>query len=825
MRDVSAVATLQELLIRLEDQARSGQLNATFALPVVRRINGVASTFEKLEQPDGSDLVNPWFWVATAAKSSLDGNEAWASLELYIAAFLSTDDLRQELLYCYQLLQEEGITGEPLARAILWRTRDQYTPDMAVTVEEESALTLANMWEAGKIDYEKLVALLVDSGGNLTLRNMESLLEEQGLTNEEIAEAKAQALGLPGYVHGEIIPDMDGVALETAEKVRGLVIHDGNKRAIASADSGTEAKIAIAAELSVSAEELLVYAVTCRDLDRAIVRAKPGNTDEVPTRNDKDVRTLDNLIGLEEVKGQVIELMAVVRVNTLRQDAGLPVRVIAPHMVFSGNPGTGKTTVAKLLGAALHQAGVLARPDVHVVTSAELIGDGTNPAGTTLEACEAALGGILFIDEAYTLAGRNAVDGNSPDRNGEVSIDTLLKYMEDHRGELMVIVAGYVAEMDRFIRANRGLEERFDRVMLFRDYDDEQLAEIFKSICEQEGYTVTERVLELAREVLSRKRDTRSFANARTVRKLFEQSIVKQHQRLAELEEDLELQQLMEITADDLPQEEVRAKHAAELLEDLVGLGSVKDEVQGLIASVSVAKLRQEAGLSTKQIIPHMVFTGKSGTGKTTVARVMGEVFKELGLLPSGHVVEVTRADLVAIYVGQTATKTLEVCQRALGGVLFIDEAYTLHEKSMEHNFGQESIDTILKFMEDNRGRFVVVAAGYEDEMRRFLQSNPGLKSRFDSVINFPNYTPAEMLEIFERLCRKENYRLNQKGTDVLLSRLTEAIGVEGFANGRTVRKLFEEAKLSQSRRLSGDTTPTPEDLTTFLASDLQAQQ
>ena len=266
------------------------------------------------------------------------------------------------------------------------------------------------------------------------------------------------------------------------------------------------------------------------------------------------------------------------------------------------------------------------------------------------------------------------------------------------------------------------------------------------------------------------------------------------------------------------PLEELMAE-----LDALIGLNSVKEEVKSLVNLVKIRSLRREADLPAPDISLHMVFTGNPGTGKTTVARLLGELYAAIGALKSGQLIEVDRSGLVAGYVGQTAIKTSGVIESALGGVLFIDEAYSLASGG-ENDFGREAIETLLKGMEDHRDELVVIVAGYDGPMEKFIASNPGLESRFNKYIHFPDYTPDELKGIFLLHCKKHGYVLSEEADAALTLELTELYENrdENFGNGRTVRNLFENAVSRQADRLCSLDAPTKDELMALLPEDLK---
>ena len=261
-----------------------------------------------------------------------------------------------------------------------------------------------------------------------------------------------------------------------------------------------------------------------------------------------------------------------------------------------------------------------------------------------------------------------------------------------------------------------------------------------------------------------------------------------------------------------------------EELEDLIGLDNVKQEVKSLANFVKLQKQRQEKGMKTPKMSYHLVFTGSPGTGKTTVARIVARIYKDLGILKTGHTVETDRSGLVAEYVGQTATKTNAIVDSALNGVLFIDEAYALVPENASNDYGQEAISTLLKRMEDDRDKLVGIIAGYTNEMKRFIDSNPGLQSRFNRYINFPDYTAKELVRIFHMYMKKNQYTISDEADEMLKEKLDYAVEHKdrNFGNARYVRNVFEKSIQMQANRLEGKSNLSDRELTEITASDIE---
>ena len=408
--------------------------------------------------------------------------------------------------------------------------------------------------------------------------------------------------------------------------------------------------------------------------------------------------------------------------------------------------------MARVIADMFHSMGLL--KSGHLVETdkggliAEYVGQ---TARKTEEVCRSALGGVLFIDEAYAITS----DGSS---FGQECIDTLVKLIEDYRGEILVILAGYSKEMNDFMKANSGLESRFPLKIEFPDYSAEELFEIGKSIIAKKGFALAEDAVPGFQEAVYdlKRHATATSGNARMVRNFIDEIIRNQSSRIAISEVSAE--EMATITAGDIQEESPREDDydlEAEL-SGVVGLESVKNYIRSLNARLLIQEERKKHGLkvNTAQTL-HMIFMGNPGTGKTMMARTIANVLYHMGIIGTKKLVETDRSGLVAGYVGQTAIKTREVIESALNGVLFIDEAYALAQGG-DNDFGQEAIDTLVKMMDDNRERLVVILAGYSDDMRNFLNQNAGLESRFPNIIEFEDYSTDELLLIAEKMYEEQ---------------------------------------------------------------------
>jgi SpoVK/Ycf46/Vps4 family AAA+-type ATPase len=528
---------------------------------------------------------------------------------------------------------------------------------------------------------------------------------------------------------------------------------------------------------------------------------------------------IDALAGHANIKAKIRELVDTWEINVQRRDVGLPVMSNIGHFVFLGNPGTGKTTVARLLGDLLSAMGVLSRGTVVECGRADLVGEYVGQTAVkTRQVLEGASGGVLFIDEAYTL------DGASEQDFGLEAIGEILKFMEDNRGDFVVIAAGYREEMRRFLESNPGLPSRFTTTFDFEDLPTDSLLDVFKSMASEHGLKLMAGVDAAVIENVEVARKRPNFDNARFIRTLFESCMRIQSARLT-LSANRSKADLESLQKEDIPparpsKSSDQLDKVMEDLDELIGLENVKQRVKSLISKVQVDELRRNAGLAVSDFAPHLIFSGGPGTGKTTVARLIGRAFAQLGILRSGHVIETDRSGLVAGYVGKTAIQTTAVCESARDGVLFIDEAYSLID-SGQHAFGQEAIETIMKFMEDNRGQISVIAAGYPNEMAQFLAANPGLPRRFDLEIVFPDYSLQELMQIATADLKRRGYVFGPGAEDALESLLEAKKGAPKFGNAGEVRKLLDKSILNQTSRIVALGATDEESLQLITAEDI----
>jgi SpoVK/Ycf46/Vps4 family AAA+-type ATPase len=569
----------------------------------------------------------------------------------------------------------------------------------------------------------------------------------------------------------------------------------------------------------VAQEEVELDGKMSFNIGNKIERVTTGHSDVVEKPTFEEASTeLNALIGLETVKKQIDEFSTYLKFLKIREEKGFKEdNKFNLHTAFLGNPGTGKTTVAKMLGKIYYSLGLLSKGHVHEVGRVDLAGEYIGQTAPKVKkAIDKARGGILFIDEAYALSDR----GDEGKDFGKEVIEVLLKEMSDGEGDLAIVFAGYPKEMQGFIGSNPGMNSRISSHIHFSDYVPDELMEIAGYAAEKRDVTINEeaKVLLHKKVVEAYRSRDQHFGNARFVNGIIEECKQNMALRLMKLAnfDALENDDLSTIILADIekafgitnskrvhiPVDSAALDEALKELHEMIGLEEVKRDVDEM---AKLVRYYTEIGRDVKKAFSmHTVFTGNSGTGKTTVARILVKIYKALGILERGHLVECNRKELVAGYTGQTAIKTAAMIDQAIGGGLFIDEAYSLTQGG-EGDFGKEAVETLLKRMEDQRGDFIVIAAGYPEEMRDFLEINPGLMSRFDRTLNFPDYSTTDLMEIAQAMFDKENLYLELEAKEHLTKYIEGMLKHKHkyFGNARSIRKVVKEIARRQNLRLA----------------------
>ena len=526
---------------------------------------------------------------------------------------------------------------------------------------------------------------------------------------------------------------------------------------------------------------------------------------------------LQKLIGLKTVKEQIDRVIATNLVEKERKKyRGSKYRTGSMHMIFAGDPGTAKTTVAKLFAGIAKEKGILKSGAFVERGGMDLCGYGCVSA--IRRAFSAAKGGVLFIDEAYSL-------------EGDLPVSVLIQEMENRRDDVIVILAGYQDRMKDFMKQNEGLKSRIPHIIDFPNYSPDELVEIFRLMLREKGFTATEEAVEEAHSIFEKIVFVEDFGNGRYVRNLLERAIQNQSVRLkagktemSKVPED----KLFRILREDICEQEESIKNrrpegtAEKELDEMIGLAGAKALLHKAVAAFKLKKKYLDKGITQDRPSMHMVFTGNPGTAKTTVARLFAEIMRDEKILPSGQFVEVGRADLVGLAVGHTARIVKERFREARGGVLFIDEAYSLCD-DYQGGFGDEAISTIVQEMENHREDVVVIFAGYSQPMQVFLDRNPGMVSRIAFRVDFDDYSVEELCGITRLMLSRKKLKITDAAMDRLKNNYILASGHEDFGNGRYVRKQLEEAEMNLAERVlaAGLDDPSEDFLMTIEAGDI----
>ena len=506
----------------------------------------------------------------------------------------------------------------------------------------------------------------------------------------------------------------------------------------------------------------------------------------------------DDIIGMNALKEQIIGLGKYIKFKKeVNKTDGKNLPDMNLHMMFLGNPGTGKTTIARKVTKMLYDLDCIRINKLVEVSRQDLIGEYSGETAPKVEkVIESAMGGVLFVDEAYSLKLSNN------DQLGSEAIATLIKCMEDNKDELVVIFAGYTKEMQEFIHANFGIKSRIGYTIEFADYSEDELYEILKLKVNKIGFEIDKKIIPNIMEILKFGKHKRDFGNGRFVDNLLT-SMLKKHSMNYKKEnifiigeQDIpSIDELMGETSGERNPEKIE-----ELFDDIFGMDKIKEQV---IQLGKYIKFQEELSKITAKRLPdmrlHMLFTGDAGTGKTTMARKITQMLYNLGIIRINKLIEVDRKDLVAEYIGQTAPKTQRVIEGALGGVLFIDEAYSLSPKDSLNDLGKEAIATLIKAMEDNRDDLVVIFAGYTKEMKDFVNSNSGIASRIGYTFEFENYKDEELYKIFEIKCKEYDLIIKLDVKEKIMEVFKHFSSVENFGNGRFVDKILQEILVKHS--------------------------
>ena len=548
---------------------------------------------------------------------------------------------------------------------------------------------------------------------------------------------------------------------------------------------------------------------------------------------DDIMKEFDSFVGMQSVKDAVRRIAKEIAVQKQLIEMGEAAEGLTKYnFILTGNPGTGKSTVARIFGKVFKALGVTSTDRVTEKVPKDIIGQFVNESDKKMDAAiNEAMGAVLFLDEAYDLEPMDAA-GQSTSSEGKKAVQLLMTRMENEAGKFVVICAGYPKEMATFMNSNPGLKRRFSHTIHIEDYTADELLEIYERAAKAKKYNfsladdaVRMKALNMFRNMIAMKDD--KFGNAGEAMKKVAETKTNINNRLMSIPPDQWTPEVLHTAlAEDIPYEEpakVSIEDCLAELNALIGLGGVKDALTKLAHTINneIESAKQE---NRRPEIPlgHYLFLGNPGTGKTTVARLMGKILYSMGALPTPNVVEVGKSNLVGRYVGDTEAITSHVIDTAMGGILFIDEAYQL----ASDQFGRNALEVLVARLENDRGKFVCIAAGYTYEMESFISENSGFESRFPqrNRITFEDYNPEELFQIFMIYANKGGYMLDPMAENAVRGKLTMLYNNRGrsFGNGRDARNLFDEVKSNLAARLAEEGgTHTPEERKTIKMEDV----
>ena len=679
----------------------------------------------------------------------------------------------------------------------------------------------ANMRNSLNLTDEKLIVIM--SGGPA----LEAFVER----NPDIKKLFARHIKLEELTPTEVADICEGILLENFKLPLTQEAYDKLVRVISYERRNSE-KFANS-HLAASKANDIVMKATLRCKGKTPKEALPEDLDGkeyVPKTLEEVLGEFDKFVGVDEIKNTMTGIVDSIKsFQKLHPDETYELK---DHYLFLGNPGTGKTTMARVFADALSAMGILASGQLIEVAPKDLRGQYVGHTGPMVDAAfDKAMGGILFIDEAYNMW------NGSDDQFGNEAVTVMLKNMEDRKGKLVVILAGYPREMDYFIEnANPGLSSRFNETIDFRDYKGPELTEIARRMIKSQGYTLDEKADKMIdkffeKMYVSRKKD---FGNARDVRNVVDKAIKAQNSRVQKAlkEGGFDKSQEFVITMADINGNEKQAKTVDEVIasmDDLIGMSHIKEEIRKLANVAMVNRMRMERGLGSAALQPvNIILTGNPGTGKTTIAKRLGEVLHAAGVLPTDKVIEHEAKTILSSYVNESGKNMDKAVNEAMGGVLFIDEAYNfLPQPGSMNNTGNEALDALMTRMENDKGKFVVVIAGYKNRMEDLIRrGNPGLMSRFNKNFHIDDYDAEALFEIFMINVKKRKFNLTPEAEKALKEYIENMVSNKGanFGNAREVVNLLNEVVELQGNRIASDPSvidSDPEALTTIEEVDI----
>lgn len=528
---------------------------------------------------------------------------------------------------------------------------------------------------------------------------------------------------------------------------------------------------------------------------------------------------LNSLIGLSSVKTEMKKVSDSVLADRL---LGASTKTMPSHFAFYGPPGTGKTTVARIVADMLLELGILTNGNLVEAKASSLVGEYRGQAEqNTIAVCQRADGGVLFIDEAHQLFDR------TEGAYGQKVIETLVPIMENNRSSMVVILAGYKEALESMIEQDDGLHGRIKTHINFESFSADECRRIFELYAGKDKWEISSELLEQLDQIFNLVINGMGskFANARTVRNIYEAAVTHLKSRLiangSEISADSRVLLLEDVPEQYRPKpvDENGLENALSELNSLVGLGSVKSVIEEYVISV---KADARLGLKGQTVPSHFAFYGGPGTGKTTVARLLGDILCYLEVLPTPNLVETRPSNLVGQYHGHAESNTEEVCKKAVGGILFVDEAHQLTSGG-EGTFGIRVLETLVPIMENSRSSMSVILAGYEGSLKRLLSQDQGLHSRIKHHVYFQDYTAIECARMFALLAAKDHRLLAESLEQTLPKIFERAIYFmgENFSNGRSVRNIYEKAVSSLKRRIVEVDISDPVFLTTIILEDI----